>query len=163
MSDSKQPESMRPIPDGGLQDAMPSWLKRPPAWRNMPTAEERFERTLPEPDTSEIDPKSLVDITDLPQWLQTIAAREPVVVPEPAVEHAVEQVLQIQPEPEPTAVEVLETEQPAEAEELVTTVEPDVVPPEMLPDASHPNTALLWSVIALLVITVLVLGLMQMT
>lgn len=156
---------MRPIPDGGLQDAMPSWLKRPPAWRNMPTAEERFERTLPEPDTSEIDPKSLVDITDLPQWLQMIAAREAVPAPEPAIEHAVEQILQTQPEPDAVEIEVDNPDpEPVpipEAEESVPVTEPVLTPPEMLPEPSHANTGLLWSVIALLVITVLVLGVMQ--
>ena len=94
MSDDQQSEEMRPIPDGGLKDAMPSWLKRPPAWRSMPTAEERHERALPEPDTSEIDPKTLVDINDLPQWLQTIAARGevPQPIPDQTVGHALEQV-----------------------------------------------------------------------
>lgn len=92
MSDSKQPGQMRPIPDGGLKDAMPSWLKRPPAWRDLPTAEQRRERTLPEPDTSEIDPRMLVDVTDLPQWLQAISARGELrtPVPDAAVSHAVE-------------------------------------------------------------------------
>lgn len=92
MSDTKQPEQMRPIPDGGLKDAMPSWLKRPPAWRDLPTAEERRERALPEPDTSEIDPHTLVDISDLPNWLQAIAARGdiPAPVPDVSVDHAVE-------------------------------------------------------------------------
>lgn len=92
MSDDHQPEEMRSIPDGGLKDAMPGWLKRPPAWRNMPSAEQRHERTLPEPDTSTIDPKTLVDIDDLPRWLQSIAARGDVPVPEPdkAVGHALE-------------------------------------------------------------------------
>lgn len=94
MSDDQQPEDLRPIPDGGLKDAMPGWLKRPPAWRSMPSAEQRHERTLPEPDTSEIDPKTLVDVSDLPQWLQTIAARGEVPVPEPdqTVGHALQQI-----------------------------------------------------------------------
>lgn len=94
MSKDQQPEELRPIPDGGLKDTMPGWLKRPPAWRNMPSAEQRHERTLPEPDTSEIDPRSLVDVSDLPQWLQTIAARGEVPVPEPdqTVGYALQQV-----------------------------------------------------------------------
>lgn len=94
MSDEQQPDHMRPIPDGGLKDAMPGWLKRPPAWRSMPTATERHERTLPEPDTSQIDPRTLLDVSDLPQWLQTIAARGAIPLPEPdaSVDHAVEQV-----------------------------------------------------------------------
>ncbi len=81
-------DAMRPIPDGGLQQSMPEWLRRPPAWRNLPRREEpasgdlppealaKPEKSLPEPDTSEIDPRSLVDVSDLPQWLQDLAARE---------------------------------------------------------------------------------------
>lgn len=108
MSDDQQSEDMRPIPDGGLKDAMPGWLKRPPAWRSMPTAEQRHERTLPEPDTSEIDPRTLVDVSDLPQWLQTIAARGDVPAPEPddAVEHALEQVQAASRREEPKAPEI---------------------------------------------------------
>ena len=85
---SEKSEQMRPIPDGGLKEAMPSWLKRPPAWRDLPSVEERHERTLPEPDTSTIDPHSLVDVTDLPQWLQAIAARGN--VPAPAADDVAE-------------------------------------------------------------------------
>lgn len=91
-----EPDMMRPIPDGGLQQSMPEWLRRPPAWRNLPKkavttdeavagpaqADQEPEQQstqvavqLPEADTSEIDPRSLVDITDLPQWLQDMAAR----------------------------------------------------------------------------------------
>ncbi len=108
MSDDRQSEELRPIPDGGLKDAMPGWLKRPPAWRSMPSAEQRHERTLPEPDTSEIDPKTLVDVSDLPKWLQTIAARGEVPIPEPdqAVGHALLQIQAasartLEPDPEP--------------------------------------------------------------
>jgi hypothetical protein len=78
-------DTMRPIPDGGLQQSMPEWLRRPPAWRNLPKREEPVkaespvavqERApLPDADTSEIDPRSLVDIADLPQWLQDLASR----------------------------------------------------------------------------------------
>jgi hypothetical protein len=104
-----EPEAMRPIPDGGLRDAMPEWLRRPPAWRNLPkraepdtpvaTSPEAKERELPEPDTSEIDPRSLVDISDLPQWLQDLAARSdavsrpPVITDEPASDATEENVM----------------------------------------------------------------------
>jgi hypothetical protein len=89
-----EPDVMRPIPDGGLQQSMPEWLRRPPAWRSLPKREaepdEAVEATvelketpepapapveLPEPDQSEIDPRTLVDLADLPQWLQDVAAR----------------------------------------------------------------------------------------
>lgn len=127
MSENQQPEEMRPIPDGGLKDAMPSWLKRPPAWRSMPSAEERHERTLPEPDTSEIDPKTLVDVSDLPLWLQTIASRGELPAPEPdqSVGHALEQIQaassrsKLDPEdaePEPVVEDDRATDVPAEVE-----------------------------------------------
>jgi hypothetical protein len=127
MSDAKQPEQMRPIPDGGLKDAMPSWLKRPPAWRDLPTAEQRHERGLPEPDTSEIDPRSLVDVSDLPKWLQAIAARGdiPVPVPDPSVDHAVE-VVQAAQKPAPVQ---------SETQAEVAHVGPDIMP---VPD-DHPT------------------------
>lgn len=83
---SREEDAMRPIPDGGLQQSMPEWLRRPPAWRNLPKREDPAAtateeappagKPLPEPDTSEIDPRSLVDVSDLPQWLQDLAARE---------------------------------------------------------------------------------------
>lgn len=68
-------EEMRPLPDGGLQTVMPDWLRRPPAWRNLPAKEAGEASSLPEPDTSIIDPRTLIDVADLPQWLQEIAAR----------------------------------------------------------------------------------------
>lgn len=107
---------------------MPSWLKRPPAWRSVPSAEERRERALPEPDTSEIDPRTLLEVSDLPEWLQTLAARGDVPVPEPdaAVVHAVKQLQAAAAHSKP--LDVLE-------------VEPDPVPeqPTTLPDDSLPT------------------------
>lgn len=111
-------EAMRPIPDGGLQQSMPEWLRRPPAWRNLPKREEPAqpqetetvtevapERELPEPDTSEIDPRALVDVTDLPQWLQDVAARSETRVASPPV--------------------ITETEQPAEAPKEAQMTDPE--------------------------------------
>lgn len=133
MSDKQQPEELRPIPDGGLKDTMPGWLKRPPAWRNMPSAEERHERTLPEPDTSEIDPKALVDVSDLPKWLQTIAARGDVPVPEPdqAVGHALVQIQAASARTREVRPDVVEAESDEDviettSDENVTNKEPDV-------------------------------------
>lgn len=126
MSEEQQPDHMRPIPDGGLKDAMPAWLTRPPAWRAMPSAEERHERTLPEPDTSTIDPHTLLDVADLPQWLQAIAARGEIRLPEPdaSVDHAVEQVMAVKSrEPEP--INVLAEAEDTNDEE--STVSPDPV------------------------------------
>lgn len=71
-------EEMRPLPDGGLGANMPAWLRKPPAWRNLPRPEgdrDPASKELPEPDTSVIDPRTLVDVDDLPTWLQEIAAR----------------------------------------------------------------------------------------
>ncbi len=74
----------RPLPDGGLADAMPDWLRRPPAWRD-PTAGGSY---LPPPDTSPIDPSTLIDVEDLSPWLQRIARRsEQRPVATPPVEH----------------------------------------------------------------------------
>ena len=68
-------EEMRPLPDGGLESGMPEWLRRPPAWRNVSREGSGEAHSLPEPDTSVIDPRTLVDVADLPHWLQEIAAR----------------------------------------------------------------------------------------
>lgn len=94
-STTREPDAMRPIPDGGLQQAIPEWLRRPPAWRNLPKREDPAVaavetastpvRELPEPDTGTIDPRTLVDVLDLPQWLQDMAARESAAVPAPPV------------------------------------------------------------------------------
>lgn len=86
MSERNKPtgtdEEMRPIPDGGLSGAMPDWLRRPPAWRDLPRKDEPAAgMALPEPDTSVIDPRELVTVDDLPQWLRDIAAREPGTAP----------------------------------------------------------------------------------
>lgn len=88
-------ESSPSIPDGGLDRAMPEWLRRPPAWRTIqrqraaPTVaspeqapmdqEEREESQtsavrLPA-DTSTIDPAALVRVEDLPKWLRQLAER----------------------------------------------------------------------------------------
>jgi hypothetical protein len=69
------PDELRPLPDGGLATAMPDWLRRPPAWRDLKPRDDLIKRDLPEPDTSVIDPRTFVDLADLPPWLQAIAAR----------------------------------------------------------------------------------------
>ncbi len=73
--DASAPDADRPsIPDGGLGVTMPDWLQRPPAWRGMAVREPE-RRDLPPPDTSVIDPRTMLDLGDLPVWLQRIAAR----------------------------------------------------------------------------------------
>ena len=75
--ESSAAEEMRPLPDGGLGAAMPDWLRRPPAWRDLPKAQPGARaRELPEPDRSVIDPRTLIEVSDLPLWLQAIAARD---------------------------------------------------------------------------------------
>lgn len=79
MTETNEPTN-RPIPDGGLADAMPDWLRRPPAWRNLPRTTTPATAVpsrppLPDPDTSIIDPRTLVSVDDLPAWLREIAAR----------------------------------------------------------------------------------------
>ena len=65
----------RAIPDGGLGSAMPEWLQETPSWKRSP--EPPPVRSIPAPDTSVIDPRTLIDIDDLPQWLQAVSSREP--------------------------------------------------------------------------------------
>lgn len=71
---SSSADAPPPIPDGGLAASMPEWLQRPPAWRGM-TIREPERRELPPPDTSVIDPRTMLRLDDLPEWLQRIAAR----------------------------------------------------------------------------------------
>lgn len=93
--DSANPDSPPSIPDGGLGQTMPDWLRRPPAWRHvqrqrvaMPvstrelapaeqTNEDEATTTgdLSRSDTSTIDPATLVRVEDLPGWLQRLAER----------------------------------------------------------------------------------------
>ena len=88
---------LRPLPDGGLGENMPEWLRRPPAWRELPGASastpaseleaiapaaaevERDTtvavREMPPGDTSVIAPKTLIDFEDLPNWLQELGSK----------------------------------------------------------------------------------------
>ncbi len=59
------------IPDGGLGDAMPEWLRTTPDWSQSP----QVARQVPPPNTSTIDPATLVAVDDLPEWLQAMARR----------------------------------------------------------------------------------------
>lgn len=80
----------RPIPDGGLGEAMPDWLRRPPAWRSLEPGPSPARR-LPPPDTSVIDPDRLLTVEDLPDWLQTLAnIKSPAPTTPPALPPAVE-------------------------------------------------------------------------
>lgn len=90
----------RPIPDGGLGSAMPDWLRQTPSWHRP--AETRAVRSIPAPDTSEIDPRQLIDVDDLPQWLQSVSSRD--IEPAPATTRAaIDLATPVPPEPHPSA------------------------------------------------------------
>jgi hypothetical protein len=76
MADREDQSNLPPIPDGGLGEAMPDWLRRPPAWRTLPDREVTMPEpaetaALPEADASIIDPRSFITDDDLPAWLRT--------------------------------------------------------------------------------------------
>lgn len=75
MPDARDEDRMPPIPDGGLSESMPEWLRRPPAWRTLKDSEvvqpePTRTASLPEADTSEIDPRTFLTDDDLPVWLR---------------------------------------------------------------------------------------------
>lgn len=77
MADREDQSNLPPIPDGGLTESMPDWLRRPPAWRTLPdrevTAPEPEDAAeLPEPDDSVIDPRTFLSDDDLPEWLRNL-------------------------------------------------------------------------------------------
>jgi len=79
MSDERDEERLPPIPDGGLSESMPEWLRRPPAWRTLKDADvsqtvpSRTDR-LPDEDTSVIDPRTFLTEDDLPAWLRNMGS-----------------------------------------------------------------------------------------
>src|SRR5680860_155139 len=84
--DEQREGEMPSIPDGGLSGSMPDWLRRPPAWRTLPDREVAQTTpgtvsTLPDADTSDIDPRTFIQDDDLPEWLRSL--RQPALVPEP--------------------------------------------------------------------------------
>lgn len=108
----------RAIPDGGLGEAMPEWLRRPPAWRHLePRAPARA--PLPPPDTSEIDPATLVSIEDFPAWLQAVARPAAVPAQEPPAPQAtperrvIPRVIEARPRPAPAPGEDAPADEPA--------------------------------------------------
>ncbi|MDQ4044945.1 MAG: hypothetical protein M3173_05800 [Chloroflexota bacterium] len=78
----REEEQLPPIPDGGLAESMPEWLRRPPAWRTLPDAEVEHGKPaeadeLPEADTSPIDPRTFLTDDDLPDWLRRFGPVSP--------------------------------------------------------------------------------------
>lgn len=85
--DNQHVRQMPPIPDGGLATSMPDWLRRPPAWRTSPDRESGPSAmanipTLPDTDTSVIDPREFIHDDDLPRWLQSLRRPAPIAVPD---------------------------------------------------------------------------------
>jgi len=77
MPDPRDEAKMPSIPDGGLSESMPEWLRRPPAWRTLRDddvvqTEPVVAEHLPEPDTSVIDPRVFLTDDDLPPWLRNM-------------------------------------------------------------------------------------------
>lgn len=75
----REDEQLPPIPDGGLAQSMPDWLRRPPAWRTLHDTEIEQPKPattgeLPEADTSVIDPRTFLTDDDLPAWLRRFGA-----------------------------------------------------------------------------------------
>lgn len=136
----------RAIPDGGLGSAMPDWLQQTPSWKRSP--EPTSVRSIPAPDTSVIDPRNLIDVDDLPQWLQAVSSRQPekpagtVAPPEP--ETPVTIALDIMPSPVPpegTPLERLEPPSdswPPIRETRLPAERPDHVRLTPSPDARQP-------------------------
>lgn len=66
-----------PLPDGGLRDSMPSWLREPPP---SPITHHPFPQTSnPRPSTPlgpRADPRTFLSDDDFPPWLRELAARE---------------------------------------------------------------------------------------
>lgn len=69
-------EQQPAIPDGGLNASMPAWLTERPRWADTPPREAPAPvKHLPPPDNSRIELSSILDINDLPAWLQDVARR----------------------------------------------------------------------------------------
>lgn len=109
-----------PIPDGGLGEAMPEWLRRPPAWRDLaPKGPPR--RALPPPDTSTIEPATLISVDDLPDWLRRLAKPHEVPVLKPATppetpgRRVIPRVIEANPKPAPAPSASRENEEGIES------------------------------------------------
>src|SRR5665811_408664 len=86
--DEQREGEMPSIPDGGLSGSMPDWLRRPPAWRTLPDREVAQTTpgtvsTLPDADTSDIDPRTFIQDDDLPEWLRSLRQFSPLAVVDP--------------------------------------------------------------------------------
>jgi hypothetical protein len=171
MSERKPPaEQPAPsIPDGGLGEAMPEWLRRPPAWRDLePKAPPR--RTLPPPDTSVIDPATLISVDDLPDWLQRLAKPREIPTltsatpPETPERRVIPRVIEASPRrtpPSPTHAERVESEPaPAARETPAGQVAPtirDLNLPERVERPHAHSTLVLGTLLGVAVVVIVVL------
>lgn len=118
----------RPLPASGLTEAMPDWLRRPPAWhgRDLPARGATARPTLPPEDRSIIDPATLVSVDDLPAWLRRLAHEA-----ETPAQTGPDAAIAGRPEPEPAVPERV-VQDPVAPEPLVSEPgarEPAVVAP----------------------------------
>jgi len=122
------PQAGPAIPDGGLGNAMPSWLQQPPAWKQA--AAKTTRRELPLPDETPIDPRTVLEVDDLPEWLQAIARRmaAPANISEPTPDS-------VEESPAPVAVMV----KPSVAESVPSRSAPPVAVSSAEP-ATRPDT-----------------------
>ena len=118
------PDPVRPIPDGGLGSTMPAWLLQPPAWKRNQTS--TTVRSIPAPDASVIDPRSLLEIDDLPPWLQAIAGRDATVDIESSV--GVESDREPSAPSEETPGDIVSHAQPRTSTSIDSRVAPPAVP-----------------------------------
>ncbi len=74
-----------PLPDGGLSDSMPAWLRQAPAVEAAPAVPPMVAagvsgahqvRDLLEPLGPRADPRTFLTDDDFPQWLRDLAARD---------------------------------------------------------------------------------------
>ncbi|HEV2127036.1 MAG TPA: hypothetical protein VGR22_00275 [Thermomicrobiales bacterium] len=100
-------EQLPPIPDGGLAESMPEWLRRPPAWRTLRDeevvqAEPPETDEIPEADDSPIDPRTFLTDDDLPDWLRRLGSVSSP-QPESGADERVAVAADERTEPEPSA------------------------------------------------------------
>lgn len=125
--DYQHEREIPPIPDGGLSTSMPDWLRRPPAWRNLPDhgvepPPVAGSVALPEPDASVIDPREFIHDDDLPGWLRSMRRPAPLAEVDPPVA---------------TEPDNLQTVSPTEAVEDVD--QPAIVTVDRQPTAFRPR------------------------
>jgi len=134
--DDNQPDTettFRPIPDGGLADSLPGWLKERPAWSVDGTSVSTLL-----PDHSVIDPRRLVHDEDLPEWLRAIALRgiNTVELPNLVIDDLDEDAQPVESHIEPTLDDALPqySPPPTKPEWMTHAASPPLIPQESMGD-----------------------------